>query len=335
MIEKRSFFNFTVVSQDEFDTYLKDKFLHNDKFKAEFIIYIVLFILYNVIFIPSLILFYKLRDSYIIRQRGTILTLIGGIVTFIYGFIGFIPQLIEVPCPLNVYNVNVLNILVMQIFFSRSLRVVLNYRFNIYKVTSLRHTEQSEMYYGEKEPNHYLPIIYKKVNKIIFLFIMIPFVIVLAIVIIIHVNNYDTCRFNDFEDAMIGLKNNKDGEYFLIIQTFGKIYMVFGIVTAIALIFIKDTNNYGVKFECLSTAIMITVFGPLNGILQSQATKSGNQYEKHRRFFLDLFEKTKGGKMFFNIIAIYILFTSIVLPLIHYRRSQSERNKYFQNVSLN
>jgi len=46
---------------------------------------------------------------------------------------------------------------------------------------------------------------------------------------------------------MIGLKNNKDGEYYLIIQTFGKIYMVFGIVTAIALIFIKDTNNYGVK----------------------------------------------------------------------------------------
>jgi len=332
MIEKRSIFNFTVVNQDEFESYLNETFIDNDKFKVEYIIYVILFILYNIIFIPSLVLFYKLRDSYIIRQRGNVLTFVGGIVTFIYGFIGFLPQIMKVPCPLNVYNVNVLNIVVMQFFFSRSLRVILTYRFNIYKVTSVGHKEQSEMYYGEKEPNHYLPIIYKKVNKIIFYFILIPSVTVLAIVIIIHMNNYDTCRFNDVRDAMIGLKNNSDGNYFIIIQTFGKIYMAFGIVTAIALIFVNDTSNYGVKFECLSTAIMITIFGPFNGILQSQATKTTDDpNEKHRRFFLDLFEKTKGGKMLFNIIAIYILFSSIILPLIHYWKSKSQRNKYFQS----
>ena len=76
---------------------------------------------------------------------------------------------------------------------------------------------------------------------------------------------------------------------------------------------------------------MITIFGPFNGILQSQATKGT---EKHRRFFLNLFEKTKGGKMLFNLIAIYILFTSILLPIIHYWRSKAERKRYFQDVSF-
>jgi len=46
---------------------------------------------------------------------------------------------------------------------------------------------------------------------------------------------------------MVGLKNNTDGSFYIVVQTFGKIYMVFGIITVIALSFVKDTNNYGVK----------------------------------------------------------------------------------------
>ncbi|ORX43440.1 hypothetical protein BCR36DRAFT_361191 [Piromyces finnis] len=44
-----------------------------------------------------------------------------------------------------------------------------------------------------------------------------------------------------------------------------------------------------------------------------------------RRMLLDFYEVTKGGKLLFTIVAIYILFTSITLPLIKYYLAK--RNK--------
>jgi len=279
-------------------------------------------------------LFYRYRDSYIIRQRNFKLTFIGGIATFIYGFIGFIPQIVNVPCPLNVYNVNVLNIFVLQIFFSRSLRVILAYRLNIYKVTSIKRKKIRESLYGEKEPNNYLPKIYKKINMIIFLFISIPTLTVFLIIAVIHVKHFNTCNFVDLSDALIGLKNNRDSYFYEVVQICGRIYAVLGIITTICFFFVKDANKYGIKFECISTSLIITIFGPLNGILQNYATTSnGNELNKsHKRFFLDLFDITKGGKIFFTIVAVYILSTSIVLPLVHCYRSLKEKDKYIQEI---
>ena len=60
---------------------------------------------------------------------------------------------------------------------SRSLRVVLLYHFNIFKVTAIkkRNKKRREYYVtGESEPNYYLPKVYKKVNNIIYFVIAIP-----------------------------------------------------------------------------------------------------------------------------------------------------------------
>ena len=50
--------------------------------------------------------------------------------------------------------------------------------------------------------------------------------------------------------------------------------------------------------------------------------------------YLDLFESTKGGKMLFTVVSIYMLFASITLPLIHYYRSRKNNRKFNQAVSI-
>jgi len=49
--------------------------------------------------------------------------------------------------------------------------------------------------------------------------------------------------------------------------------------------------------------------------------------------YLDLFEITKGGKMLFSIVSIYMLFTSITLPLIHYYKAKRNAKRYASEVS--
>jgi len=83
---------------------------------------------------------------------------------------------------------------------------------------------------------------------------------------------------------------------------------------------------------------MLIIFSLCNAFLQAKATqkKGDTDYSsvKHNRIFLDLFEWSKGGKMLFNILSIYILFVSITLPVLKYFKSKKERNKYFQEVSI-
>jgi len=59
---------------------------------------------------------------------------------------------------------------------------------------------------------------------------------------------------------------------------------------------------------------MLIIFSLCNAFLQAKATqkKGDTDYSsvKHNRIFLDLFEWSKGGKMLFNILSIYILFVS-------------------------
>jgi len=120
--------------------------------------------------------------------------------------------------------------------------------------------------------------------------------------------------------------------FYAIVQFFGKYYIIVSLAIAIAMLFVKDANKYGVKFECLSTAIISIIVSPLTSLLQQYVTSKNkpDEYKPKIKFLLELYNVTNGGKFLFNIIGIYILFTSIILPLIHYYKSKREKAKYFQ-----
>jgi len=332
VIEKRTIFNTTVVNDDEFNEYKNRGFITEEGFVVEKLIFKILFAIFVIFFGASLCLFFILRKSYIIRQRGFTLSFIGGIVTFINVFIGFLPQLMKVPCAMSAYSANFLNVLVNLIFFCRSLRVVLFYRYNIFKVTAVKKRRLVSTYKGkvDKEPSNYLAKISKKINYILAAVIIIPVCITLTITIILHLTmKNDTCSFTQFDDAMLDLKRNKGRRLFLIVQICGGIYMALSFIMTILLSFVKDANAFGVKFECLSTCILILLANIINVILQVNASIDYDiNTNNHRRMYLDLFEITKGGKILFSIVSIYMLFTSITLPIIHYYKAKRNTKKY-------
>jgi len=77
---------------------------------------------------------------------------------------------------------------------------------------------------------------------------------------------------------------------------------------------------------------MIFIFGIINLILQINVNE--NSSNSHRRIFLDVFEITKGGKILFTIVSMYILFTSITLPVIKYFTARRTKSKNVNDVSL-
>jgi len=82
---------------------------------------------------------------------------------------------------------------------------------------------------------------------------------------------------------------------------------------------------------------MTLAFNIINIILQKNATIKSTYFdinENIRRGFLVIYEKTKGGKMFFSFNLMYMFFTSIILPVIHYYRNKLSKNIYFQDVSI-
>jgi len=339
MIEKRHIFNATVVSDAEFEAYKTRGFITEKGHFFEKFFYKLAFIIFVVFFGYCLYLFYKYRKSYIIRQRGFTLSFIGGIVTFFNVFFGFFPQMMKVPCALSAYNANILNVLVNLIFFCRSLRVFLSYRYNIFKVSAvkdkrlLNHKVKSNE--SAAAPSSYLNKVMKKINYILAGVIIIPTLISFILTIIIHIRMNDHCSFTEKGDAMLSLKKNEGRPLFIIVQVCGGVYTFLSFVMTILLSFVKDANAFGVKFECLSTCVLIFIANVINVILQVNASIDYDvNTNNHRRMYLDLFESTKGGKMLFTVVSIYMLFTSITLPLIHYRKSR-KNNRKFNEAELN
>jgi len=332
MIEKRNIFT-AVVSDEEYEEYKNRGFITEDGFVVEKLIYKVLFVFFVLFFSFYLYLFYKLRKSYIISQRGFTLSFIGGIITFITVILGFLPQVMKVPCSVTLYSANVLNVASYVIFFTRSLRIVLFYYFNIYKVTSYRKRKiifNKIKDYREHEPNNYLQRLYKKINLIIIVVIAIPISIALIVTIAVSIKERENCPFFKGEDALLSLKDNKLEDAFIIVRTFGRIYMIVSLIMTIILCFVKDANTFGVKFECLSVSAMIFIFSLINMILQINV--SDDSTNNHRKFFLDIFEITKGGKILFTIVSIYILFTSITLPVIKYYSAKKNKSKNANDI---
>ncbi|ORX87566.1 hypothetical protein BCR32DRAFT_324398 [Anaeromyces robustus] len=123
---------------------------------------------------------------------------------------------------------------------------------------------------------------------------------------------------------MLDLKTNNGRELFYVVQVFGGIYMVLSFVMSILLFYIKDANRYGAKFEMLSTCILIIIITVFNIVLQKKATGGEFEYngEFHNKLFLNLFEVTKGGKMLFTFLSIYMLFASITLPVLQFYKNR-------------
>jgi len=331
-----------------YDNYIKERKVIN-------IVYIFIFAIYSIVGIASLITFYCLRKWYIIRQRGFWLTFINGIFAFISGFVTLLVQIVPTPCALSLYTSNVINPFYNLIFFCRSLRIVLLYHFNIFKVSELKRRNRKrikESYSGEKEPNSYLPKIYKTVDRIIYFVIAIPTVICFIITlyldnIYLSENNIE-CSLFKASDANEQVKKPQINNAFAVARIFGSIIAIAMTVMLFALAKVKDNSKYGVKFECISTILLIVIITALNMILnnfiigksreyhldpgQQAFTLSGRITDSSnypRRIFLKIFDYTKGGKVLFCIISCYMIFATILLPCIKCIKSKKEQEKYF------
>ncbi|KAL6597633.1 hypothetical protein U3516DRAFT_564477, partial [Neocallimastix sp. 'constans'] len=330
-------FNFTRVTKEEFDEYLNSGFI-NDKFKTERLVYFIIFIIFNIFALVSLVLFHNLRNSYIIRQRNYRLTFAFGIFTYISVIFSFIPQFMKVPCTISVFSANILNTVVNFLFLSRGLRVILFYHFNIFKVNTIKQRRLEGENRDIIEPNCFFPKITRKINIIIAAFVITPTAIAVLAVIIIYIvedmNQPEKCPMFIPEDAMLNLKKNKGKELYSIVVIYGVLYSILNFVSAVLLLYVKDTSKYGLKFECLSVSIMILVFNFLNIFLQNRCSTESfyNEIIKTnrlpRRGYMTIFEKTKGGKILYTFVTIYMFFTSISLPIIRYALAKHKRDDY-------
>ena len=89
---------------------------------------------------------------------------------------------------------------------------------------------------------------------------------------------------------------------------------------------------------------MVVVFNVMNIILQTRCSNGSNvgkmlniesgKEKPPRIIFLALYEKTKGGKILFAVLNIYMMFASITLPVIHYYKAKHLNSHYFKDVSI-
>ncbi|ORX43446.1 hypothetical protein BCR36DRAFT_144814 [Piromyces finnis] len=193
MIEKREFFDFNQATSEEYNQYLERGFLDNEDHRFERTLYKILLWIFIFYGIASLYLFYKLRNSYNIRQRHFMLTFIGGIASYINIIIGFLPQLIPVTCSLTAFSANILNTFVNSIFLMRSLRVILYYHLNLFKVSAINKKKKKNNKYHDNinEPNYYLLKMSKRINYIIISLIAIPTLIAVILTVVLYVTDYE------------------------------------------------------------------------------------------------------------------------------------------------
>ena len=82
---------------------------------------------------------------------------------------------------------------------------------------------------------------------------------------------------------------------------------------------------------------MLIAFSYIASVLLQCVASGGHEFEfiKYRppKFVLTIFNYTKGGKMFYTNVIIYMIFLSITLPVIQYYKRKTFKNKYFQDVS--
>jgi len=66
---------------------------------------------------------------------------------------------------------------------------------------------------------------------------------------LIKLNKYKMKRFTQYQDTLIGLKQNSNEELFIATPILGRFYTILSVIITIALFFVKDANKYGVKVQ--------------------------------------------------------------------------------------
>jgi len=334
-----SIFNFKPVTPEQFELFIyakENKTMENT--------YRVIFYIYSVIGIASLFFFYNMRHHYLIKQMNFGLTFLNGLFAFISSIVTLLVQFKLLPCPISLFTSNVINPFYNSIFLSRSLRMVLLYRFNIYKVNSMKKKERittNKFSISNTEPNNYLPRIYKVTDGIIYGVIGICTLTGLIYTIIMLYLYGERCPFITNESALQYFKSESKETQILFnyAQIFGIIYAIVMFIMIYFISKVEDNNKYGVKFECWTTAVLIVIITLFNSILNKKVnTAIGQYHEMHNKAvekidypsesFITIFEYTKGGRALFSIISTYMIFACIILPCIRCWINKLQSEKY-------
>jgi len=339
MIDTKEIFNFTRVNQQEFDDFFNEGFLDNDKLKVAHIVYIIIFLLFNIFAIGSFVQFYKLRKSYIIRQRNFRLTFIGGIFAYLSVNLSLSTQVFKIPCSISILSANSLSVLVHSFFIVRSLSIILFYFLNLFKVSSINKRKRNAMKLDinqEIEPNKYILKVYRRISLINVVVLILPCIITTIATIVFYNTNTDlreNCSLTVPTDAMLQIKDKRINVIFNIIAVSGIAMMILNVINAITLCFIKDSTKYGIRFECICLSIMIIFFNFVSVVFRANTIDLAKkkEHEQPIRFLLNLYNVTKGGEMVFSFISFYIFLVFIPLPIKHYYKAKSLKNKNGQD----
>jgi len=92
-----------------------------------------------------------------------------------------------------------------------------------------------------------------------------------------------------------------------------------------------------VIFNILNIFIQVTASdgSDVGNIIDKKDDKIENTKKEYIKGFLAFFEKTKGGKLLFTLVLIYMFFVSITLPVIHYYKAKLLNDSYIQDVNIN
>ncbi|OUM65098.1 hypothetical protein PIROE2DRAFT_7988 [Piromyces sp. E2] len=132
---------------------------------------------------------------------------------------------------------------------------------------------------------------------------------------------------NATEDALLRIKKNDIKKPYYVIIVAGLIFIILNIISTILICRVKDVNKYGIKFECISVSACIIITNIINIILQNLLDNN----KPHHKTFINIFNVTKGGKLLYAFISLYMFFASISLPTLNYIKAKSLKNKYYQD----
>jgi len=340
-------------------------FLNTKTKSGKFYIMVNLFLL--LYYTVPLIWIIKYRNWYIFRQRNFILTFIGGIANFISTTSNSITPVLKIPCAYAYYSATVATSMMQICYVFRAFRLILLYKLNIFKVTVL--DKNKFIKYSKEgnlvEPNIYFKSLYKLVNKKLAR-IIIPTVEIIVTVVAVSLHIYSNIGHSPLcgikpVDINARINSEIHGHEFITrynITDFSKVpeqvstyhymrtmfrfpeyltimFVLVCIVITItfAVTDIKDSQHFGVKFDCLSSAIISILVGSIYFFFRIQMEniiKSDPNEKRDRNLFTfhQAYLRSKQGIVYFVFIGVYIQLTSVVIPLVQCIYTEYLNKKY-------
>ncbi|OUM68013.1 hypothetical protein PIROE2DRAFT_4435 [Piromyces sp. E2] len=280
----------------------------------------------------------------------------------------------KLPCSYVYYSSTVASSIMQICFIFRAFRLIFLYRLNIFKVTILNENKfiKNSKEGSLIEPNIYYKSIYKLVNKkLAWILLTIIETIVTVITITLHVivnlkhgavcgltpvningrinselhgkTYIEKYNITDFSELHESISTYHYMRPMLRLPEYHTLLFVF-VCVIITVIFltteIKDSKRFGIKFDCISSAIITIIIGSVYFILRWTMDKviyfeNDEEDNKDFRVYLKQFYlRTKQGLIFFVILGIYIHLTSVVIPLIQCIFTERTNRKY-ENKPIN